>query len=88
MPLPGSDAPHSLMPWVIPHHTKEAVQIRKKNASSEGRGKQELSPSRSKAFEGLCFPFPSPLHRGQYKKLTGHVAAAGTMPTIFPGKCC
>lgn len=42
-----------------PHHRTE-VQIRQENAFVEGRVKQDLPPSSSEAFEGLCFPFPSP----------------------------
>lgn len=61
-----------------PHHRRGEVQIRKKNASAEGRVEQELRPSSSEAFEGLCFPlssaFLSPLLR--------EVLTAGTMPKV------
>lgn len=63
------------------------MQIRKKNASAEGRGKQELPPSSSEAFEGLCFPLPSPLLSFPLSPLflsplLREVLTAGTMPKV------
>lgn len=66
-----------------PHHRRGEVQIRKKNASAEGRVEQELRPSSSEAFEGVCFPlssaFLSPLF---LSPLLREVLTAGTMPKV------
>lgn len=59
-PLPGSAGRRSLSRWVIPHHTKEAVQVRKKNTPTDGSGRQEPSPQQQRSLLGVS-AFPSPL---------------------------